>query len=92
MLTVFGGEAEATWAAPAHRPGHCSSQGPHTREAHPAKNVVEMHWSSWEAKGDFGGVGSQLSLAPSATQWQDTLPAVHSSFRQGQSVMCSREE
>lgn len=36
-------------------------------------------------------LGNQLSLVPSVIPWQDTLPAVLSSFRQGQSVTYPRE-
>lgn len=94
-----GDEVEARWAAPVCHPGHCPSQGLHIHEAYPAKStVMELEPHGRDALPVHGRqseisvvLGDQLSLAPTITPWQDTLPAVHSSFRQGQSMMCSRE-
>lgn len=95
MLAVFGDEVESRWAAPMRRPGHRPFQGPHIHGAHLAKStVMELDPHGRDALLVHGRqrevvvLENQLSLAPSVTPWQDTLPAVHPSFRQGQSVMC----
>lgn len=87
--TVFGDEVEARWADPVHHPGHCSSPGLRIHEAHPAKNArmeLERHGRytlpvHGRKREILVVMGNQLSLAPSVTPWQDTLPAVHLSFR-----------
>jgi len=89
VLAVFGDEAEARWAAPVRHPGHCSSQGPHVHEVHPAENMVmELEPHGRDALPVHGKqreilvvLGNQLSLAPTITPWQDTLQQLHLSFR-----------
>lgn len=89
MLAVFGDAVEARWAAPLHPPGRCPSQGPHVHEAYPAKStVMELEPCGRDAlpvhrrqREILVVLRNRLSLAPSVILWQDTLSAVHSSFR-----------
>lgn len=89
---------EMRWDAPVHHPEHCPAQDCRSmRLTQPGAQSwsVSHGRNSLPAHGRQGEIllvlGNQLSLAPSVIPWQDTLPAVLSSFRQGQSMTCPRE-
>lgn len=90
MVAGFADEVEAIRAAPVHHPGHCPSQGLHIHEVHPAKSTVMeldphgrvallLHGRQW-------CWGMSCSWLPVLSVARYTS----SSFRQGQSLTCSR--